>query len=126
MRRLASALLVLTLATAASTAQAADVSHGKKLAERYCARCHVVGDYNPMGGIGSTASLQWIKKLKDWRTRFRTFYARPPHLSFLRVKGVDNLRKANDPPYTAPITLTKQDTKDIFAFVETLKVPKGN
>lgn len=125
MRTVCAILLVAaSLAAAAPAARAADVAHGKKLAERYCARCHVVGDFNPMGGIGSTASLQWIKKLDDWRDRFHTFYARRPHAAFLHLKGVSEPR-STDQAYANRIELSEQDAKDIFAFVETLKVP-GN
>ena len=74
--------------------------------------------------VGSTPSLQWIKKLPDWRDRFQTFYARRPHLAFMRVKGITPPSK--EAPYTTPVDLTQQDADDIFAFVETLPVPEGN
>lgn len=35
-------------------AQAADAGNGRKLAEQHCARCHVVGDFNPTGGSRSS------------------------------------------------------------------------
>lgn len=103
-------------------AHAADAGNGRELAERHCSRCHVVGDFNPTGGIGSTPSLQWIKKLDDWRERFRTFYARRPHLAFLKVTGIEPVSKL--PPYAEPFELTIEETEDIYAFIETLEVPK--
>ena len=61
-------LTAAVLLTAPATA--ADVKNGKQLAEAHCSRCHVVGDYNKFGGIGSTPSFQGIRFLKDWRERF--------------------------------------------------------
>lgn len=115
--------MVAVLVVAARPAPAADVEHGRKLARKYCARCHVVGDFNPHGGIGSTPSLQWIKKLGDWRERFRTFYIRRPHLAFIKVEDLEPLFKR--PSYATPVDLSQKDADDIFAYVETLPVPKG-
>ena len=106
------------------SAAAGDVAKGRALAEKHCSRCHVVGDFNPHGGIGSTPSLQWIKKLPDWRDRFQTFYVRRPHLAFVRVKGL--VPHSNLPPYAKPIEIEPADADDIFAFIEVLPVPKGN
>lgn len=122
-RRVAISATLLVLAVAQPVA-AADQTNGRTLAERHCTRCHVVGDVNPHGGIGSTPSLQWIKKLPDWRDRFQTFYVRRPHLAFIKVKGLVPLTKL--PPYATPITITPSDAEDIFAFVEALPMPKGN
>ncbi|MAN79710.1 MAG: hypothetical protein CMM77_16985 [Rhodospirillaceae bacterium] len=122
-RRLAVPAALLLLASAPPAA-AADPTNGRALAERHCTRCHVVGDVNPHGGIGSTPSLQWIKKLPDWRERFQTFYVRRPHLAFIKVEGLAPLTKLA--PYATPITIAPGDAEDIFAFVEALPVPKGN
>ena len=116
------ALSVLLVLLAAEPA-AADAENGRALAERHCARCHVVGEFNPHGGIGSTPSLQWIKKLDDWRDRFRTFYIRRPHLAFVKVKGFAPWTKL--PPYAEPVEISLEDADDIFAFIETLPVPDG-
>jgi len=124
MPRLAAIPAFLVLLAAAQPAAAADAGKGRALAERHCARCHVVGEFNPHGGIGSTPSLQWIKKLPDWRDRFQTFYVRRPHLAFIKVEGLEPLTKL--PPYATPITITPGDAEDIFAFVEGLPVPKGH
>ena len=112
-----SACLVTTVA-GPSTAN--EVLKGKKLAQTHCARCHVVGDFNPHGGISSTPSLQLIvNALKDWKERYNTFYKRPPHPAVIKVEGI---KKPNDLPYNAaPITLTRKDIKNITAYVETLK-----
>lgn len=124
MRIVTLVLLIAGLSSTAGAARAADAEHGRELAQRHCARCHVVGDFNPMGGIGSTPSLQWIKKLDDWRERFETFYARRPHLAFLRVEGIEPITTL--PPNATPIDLTMQDAEDIYAYVETLEVPGGD
>lgn len=117
-------LAMVILLAQQGPAAAADAARGRALAEKHCSRCHVVGDFNPHGGIGSTPSLQWIKKLPDWRDRFQTFYVRRPHLAFVKVKGLEPLTKL--PPYAAPIEIETGDAEAIFAFIETLPVPKGN
>jgi mono/diheme cytochrome c family protein len=117
-------LATVVLLALQGPAAGADAANGKALAEKHCARCHVVGAFNPHGGIGSTPSLQWIKKLPDWRDRFQTFYVRRPHLAFIKVKGLEPLTK--QPPYATPIEITTGDADDIFAFVESMPVPKGH
>ena len=113
MHRPAAVSALLVLLTSAQPASAADAAKGRVLAERHCSRCHVVGDFNPHGGIGSTPSLQWIKKLADWPDRFQTFYVRRPHLAFIKVAGLAPLTKL--PPYATPIEITTGDAEDIFA-----------
>ncbi|VAX07183.1 hypothetical protein MNBD_ALPHA03-1451, partial [hydrothermal vent metagenome] len=85
-----------------------------------CTRCHVVGDYNPNGGISSTPSFQlMVNALKDYQERFNTFYARPPHPAVIIIKGI---KKLDDLPFNAaPVTLTQKNVKDITAFAKTLK-----
>jgi mono/diheme cytochrome c family protein len=123
-RRCIAVLTAVLLVLGQGTASAGDLAKGRALAEAHCARCHVVGDFNPHGGIGSTPSLQWIKKLPDWRDRFQTFYVRRPHLAFVKVRGLEPPTKL--PPYAAPIELSPGDAEDVFAFIEALPVPKGN
>ena len=48
---------------------------GRKIATTHCARCHVVGDFNPSGGIGSTPSFQLLAKRGDYPTS--TSFHRP-------------------------------------------------
>jgi len=96
------------------------VDEGRKIAQANCTRCHVVGDYNPNGGISSTPSFQlMVNALKDWEERFNTFYVRPPHPAVIIIKGI---KKLDDLPFNAaPVTLTQKNVKDIAAFAETLK-----
>ena len=102
----------------ASPVAAGDVDKGRRIAEVHCARCHVIGDFNPRGGIDSTPSFPGLKNIADWRDRFRTFYARPPHIAYIRIEGV--AQPKNLPDYAAKVTLSLDDTDDVFAFAETI------
>lgn len=101
-------------------AAAASIEDGKKTAQQHCSRCHVVGDFNPNGGISSTPSFQLlVNAFKDFEERFDTFYARPPHPAVIIVKG---LKKRDDLPYNAsPVRITLDDVRNITAFAKTLK-----
>ena len=112
--------LVAGFVVAASPAGAeGNAEKGRAIAEKHCSRCHIVGAYNPFGGIGSTASFQMIAKMPDYLERFQTFYARRPHPVFLRIPGVPKWSKA--PAYAAEFTITLEQVDDIVAFVKTLK-----
>ena len=87
-------------------------------------RCHVVGDLNKFGGIGSTPSFQLIAGMEDGMERFQTFYARRPHPNFVRVPDLPRFSKA--PPYAIPFTVTQSSIEDLMAFVKTLKVRDVN
>lgn len=101
-------------------ARAETVEAGKKAAQKHCTRCHVVGDFNPNGGISSTPSFQLlVNALKDFEERFDTFYVRPPHPAVISVKGI---KKRDDLPYNAaPVNITLDDVRNIAAFAKTLK-----
>lgn len=119
---LAVLLLTLVLVTpfpAAPAHAAGDPEEGRKIATKHCSRCHVVGDHNRTGGIGSTPSFQVLRTMKDWRERFESFYARRPHPVHVRVAGLPTLTEL--PPNAAPFTLTLADIDHILAFVETIK-----
>ncbi len=92
---------------------------GRKFAETHCARCHVVGDFNPMGGIGSTPSFQLLAKRNDWLERFETFFERRPHPVFVRMPDV--ARWTTLPSYVKEFEVTPANLDDIIAFVETLR-----
>lgn len=111
------ALVGLALFPAAALAEG-DSEKGREVAEKHCARCHVIGSQNRMGGIGSTPSFPLLRKMKDWRQRFATFYNRRPHPVHVRVEGV---RQWTDlPPNAEPFTITQENVDDIIAFVEAL------
>ena len=103
----------------AETASAGgDRDRGREIALEHCARCHVIGDRNRMGGIGSTPSFPLLRKMRDWRERFGTFYNRRPHPGHVRVEGVRQW--TNLPPNATPFTITQENVDDILAFVEAL------
>lgn len=69
-----------------------------KIAIKWCARCHVIGDYNRMGGIDSTPSFRLMANTKEWRDsylpRLRSFQDRRPHKSMkfkVSAKDIDGL-----------------------------------
>jgi mono/diheme cytochrome c family protein len=96
-----------------------DAQKGRDVAVKHCTRCHVVGDANPYGGIGSTPSFRLLAKRGDWHERFQTFYQRRPHPVFVRVPDVPP--PTDLPPNAAPVEITLQQIEDIIAFVQTLR-----
>lgn len=108
------------VAYSSSPASAGDAENGRRLAEQHCARCHVVGEVNRLGGIGSTPSFHLlVTALKDWRQRFSTFFARRPHPAFLAIEGIGRPRE--DLPTNAhPIVLPRSAVEDILAHAEAL------
>ncbi len=99
--------------------QDGDARRGRKLATTHCARCHVVGDFNPYGGVGSTPSFQRLVRFPDYLERFQTFFERPPHPPFVRVPDVE--RRSNLPANATEFEITPDNIDDIIAFVESLK-----
>ncbi len=96
-----------------------DLEAGRKMSVKHCARCHVIGDFNPFGGIGSTPSFQLLANRNDWLERFQTFYERRPHPVFVRVPGVPRWTKL--PSYAKEFRVTPENIQDIIAFAETLR-----
>ena len=92
---------------------------GREIATTHCARCHVVGDFNPYGGIGSTPSFQLLAKRDDYLERFGTFFERRPHPVFVRVPGVP--KWSNLPSHVAEFEVLPESIEDIIAFVKTLR-----
>lgn len=109
----------------ASAAQAAgDIKRGERLAQVHCARCHVIGDYNKYGGIGSTPSFQLlVNAFPDYKARFETFFARRPHPAFVSIEGAGR-PNPHLPPNAAPIKLPFEAVADLLAFAETLRKRK--
>ncbi|MEL6288401.1 MAG: cytochrome c [Pseudomonadota bacterium] len=119
--KLRTLIMAAIVATMASAAQADDAKRGQQLAEKHCARCHVVGDFNPTGGISSTPSFQLlVRRRPDWRDRYLTFYARRPHPAFVLMEGFDRLMPEL-PTNAAPVKLTLDDVDALVAFAATLK-----
>ncbi len=120
-KSLVALLVAMAMAASALPAAAADIDAGRRVAERHCSRCHVVGTYNPNGGISSTPSFQLlVERRPDYQERFQTFYARRPHPAFLTVKEIGRVNP-DLPPNATPVEITLEDVTNIAAFVETLK-----
>ena len=118
------ALPVCAVMAAGSAVAAGDeVERGRKFSQLHCARCHVVGDFNPGGGLSSAPSYQlMVNALDDYVTRFETFFKRPPHPAVVLLEGTTRSDKL---PFGAhPITITKQQVADILTFARTLKKKK--
>jgi len=92
---------------------------GFELARQYCSRCHVIGDYNRMGGIGNSPSFYWMVKSTDWRERFQTFYTRRPHPVFVRVPGY--ARWSNVEPYYPPFEILLSEIELITEYAGSLQ-----
>jgi mono/diheme cytochrome c family protein len=95
------------------------IERGFELARQYCSRCHVIGDYNRMGGIGNSPSFAWMVKSADWRERFQTFYARRPHPVFVRVPGY--ARWSNVEPYYPPFEILLSEIDLITEYAGSLQ-----
>ena len=112
-------LALFTAVLSAGVARAAgDPEKGRDIAVKHCSRCHVIGDYNPYGGIGSTPSFPLLLKMDDWRDRFATFFDRRPHPVHVRVQDVP--KWTNLPPNAKEITITLENIDDLLAFVENM------
>ncbi len=71
------------------------VAAGKSAAIKACSKCHVIGDYNLLGGIDSTPSF-WImaRKQSSYVPRLLTFSKRRPHRSMkfdVNKQDIDNI-----------------------------------
>ena len=93
---------------------------GEAVAREHCARCHVIGAFNRMGGIGSTPSFSLLRKRGDWEERYTSFYARRPHPAFVRIEGIEPLTGL--PPNAAPVDLSEKEVEDLMAYVRALPV----
>jgi len=95
------------------------IERGFELARQYCSRCHVIGDYNRMGGIGNSPSFSWMVKSVDWRERFQTFYTRRPHPVFVRVPGY--ARWSNVESYYPPFEILLSEIDLITEYAGSLQ-----
>ena len=114
---MAAAMLAAVMATSAASAEGS-VAEGRKLAINFCARCHVIGEYNRLGGIDSTPSFYSLAQRSDFVERLQTFYERRPHPVFVRVPGVP--RWSNAPPYATPFTVEIGQIDDLIAYMRDL------
>lgn len=115
---LAAFLLIAGIGSAPARAEG-DPEEGQRLAEEHCSRCHVIGNFNRYGGIGSTPSFQLLAKRDDWLERFQTFYDRRPHPVFVRIPGVEPWTEL--PSHVATFEVERENIEDLIAFVRTLR-----
>lgn len=72
--------MILLFAWGGPALAAGDADQGRLVAEKWCARCHVIGADRPAGGIDSTPSFFLMHdKLDVYRERIRSFDQRQPH-----------------------------------------------
>lgn len=116
---IAGVLMTLVMVAASGARAEGAAAAGEKLAIKYCSRCHVIGDYNRLGGIDSTPSFPGLARRGDFAERLQTFYQRRPHPVFVRVPGVP--RWSNAHPYAEPFTVTYEQIDDLIAYVRTLR-----
>ena len=82
-----------------------DRVRGRALAIDNCSQCHVIGDYNPYGGVNNSPSFYIFSERPEvYRDRLRTFDQRRPHLS-------------------RDMKVSPKEIADIMAYVETLERP---
>ena len=96
----------------------ADVERGRELSVQHCARCHVIGDYNRMGGLDNSPSFMTLTTVDGYEERVRTFYARRPHPVFVRVEGYE--RWSNAPAYAPEFEITSEQIGHILDYIRTL------
>ena len=114
-RALSRALLTLGLA-AGGPAPAQDWSPEEKLAFLHCGRCHVIGERNRMGGIGSTPGFAVIRTWPDWEAKMRGFYLLNPHPAFTQIEGVTDPFPADRPSPIHPVRLTEEQLARIIDY----------
>jgi mono/diheme cytochrome c family protein len=96
------AMLVLMATTVGSVAaNAADANHGRTLARRWCATCHVVAA-NQQRVTGEAPPFSAVAKRPDFNTNRLTNFLLDPH------------------PKMPDMSLTRTEAADIAAYIATL------
>ncbi len=111
---------VLVSPASINRVMAGDIDAGKQIAREHCTRCHVVGEMNKYGGIGSTPSFGAIKTMADWSQRFEIFFTLPPHPAVVAIQGVTEQRPESLPAFVTQITLSVDQLEDLLAFIDQL------
>lgn len=102
-------------------AQAADWAAGEKLTFINCGRCHVIGERNRMGGIGSTPGFAVIRTWENWEEKMESFYTLNPHPAFTQIEGVTPPFPENRPSPIHPISLTLEQLDIIIDYARTVE-----
>ncbi len=108
------------IATPAPAPVTGDTTRGARLALDHCGRCHVVGEINRMGGIGSTPSFGALRAIPGWEDKFRAFWAANPHPSFTQVDGITESFDPLSPPHIAPVEITSDELDAILAYAASI------
>lgn len=97
--------VIICLMVAQAAWAEGDRVRGRQLAIDKCSQCHVIGNYNPYGGVSNSPSFYiFAERPEVYRERLRSFDQRRPHLA----------REMRVPP---------EDIRDIIAYVETVIRP---
>jgi len=113
-------LAVLVIGLAGWPAAADDWRPGEKLTYVNCGRCHVIGERNRMGGIGSTPGFAVMRNWVDWESKMRVFYTLNPHPAFTQVEGVTDPFPAGRPSPIHPIELTEGEIERIVEYARSI------
>lgn len=98
-----------------------DAVLGKALSDDLCGRCHVVMDEKRMNDIGSTPSFFVLRAMRDWDSRFQSFFALNPHPAFTQVEDVTPPFPVDRPSPIAPVEMTLDELEAILAYVSDLE-----
>lgn len=101
-----------------------DTVAGERVAMVHCSRCHVIGEANRKGGIGSTPSFGVLRTLDDWESRFAAFFILKPHGAFTQIEGVTAPFSESLPSPITPIEMTLAELEELLAYVS--QVPKAD
>ena len=98
------ALVALAAVALAPGAAAGEAAAGRGVAEKWCARCRVVGPQNPHRSIESTPSFLIFARMPGSYPpqRIRTLPERPPHPQF-------------------EFKVSEREMDDLMAYIATLK-----
>ncbi len=99
-RLVTAALLIAGLSP--SLATAADAQHGKQLAQRWCAECHLVAPEQRRANA-DVASFSSLAHRSDFNAAQLAFFLLDPH------------------PKMPDLSLTRTEASDLAAYIETLK-----
>ncbi len=114
--------LAVAIAAAAvpPPAAAEDWAPGERLSFVHCGRCHVIGERNRWGGIGSTPGFAVIRTWASWEEKMRGFYALNPHPAFTQIPGVTAPFPEARPSPIAPVELTLEELERIVDYARTV------
>lgn len=102
-------------------AQATEWQAGERLTMINCGRCHVIGERNRMGGIGSTPSFMVIRTWENWEEKAKAFWTLNPHPAFTQIEGITEPFADDRPSPIHPIALTPDEVETILAYMRTVE-----